>query len=92
MSYDIRYEPSDEMSLQGKRDDIYKRYGKEWHIEENGWGHGNWRLTKRSDVLVNERSYRRFVLEYYGNSKLTKKLVDRFREDVENGKIDLEIA
>ena len=32
---------------------------------------------------------RTFVLEHYGKSKLTAKLVDKFREDVANGKIKL---
>ena len=35
------------------------------------------------------KSYRTFVLEHYGKSKLTAKLVDKFREDVANGKIKL---
>ena len=36
-----------------------------------------------------DESYRTFVLEHYGKSKLTAKLVDKFREDVANGKIKL---
>ena len=43
----------------------------------------------KSDVLVDGKSYRTFVLEHYGKSKLTAKLVDKFREDVANGKIKL---
>ena len=39
--------------------------------------------------LVDGKSYRTFVLEHYGKSKLTAKLVDKFREDVANGKIKL---
>ena len=46
-------------------------------------------LTRKSDVLVDGKSYRTFVLEHYGKSKLTAKLVDKFREDVANGKIKL---
>ena len=69
--------------------EIYKRYGKDWNIREQGGGNGNWLLTRKSDVLVDGKSYRTFVLEHYGKSKLTAKLVDKFREDVANGKIKL---
>ena len=55
----IVYIPSESMSVQGKKDEIYKRYGKDWNIREQG------------------------------KSKLTAKLVDKFREDVANGKIKL---
>lgn len=85
----IRYVESESMSVQGKRDEVYRRYGKEWNIREQGGGNGNWFLTKKSDVLVDERSYRSFVLEHYGKSRLTQKLVDRFIEDVKNGKVTL---
>ena len=78
----IRYVESESMSVQGKRDEVYRRYGKEWNIREQGGGNGNWLLTKKSDVLVDGRSYRSFVLEHYGESRLTQKLVDRFIEDV----------
>ena len=77
----IVYIPSESMSVQGKKDEIYKRYGKDWNIREQGGGNGNWLLTGKS--------YRTFVLEHYGKSKLTAKLVDKFREDVANGKIKL---
>ncbi len=42
-----------------------------------------------SFFVVDGKSYRTFVLEHYGKSKLTAKLVDKFREDVANGKIKL---
>ena len=83
----IVYIPSESMSVQGKKDEIYKRYGKDWNIREQGGGNGNWLLTRKSDVLVDGKSYRTFVLEHYGKSKLTAKLVDKLREDVANGAI-----
>ena len=86
----IIYVASDSRSVQGKFDEIRKRYGKEWNIKEQGGGNGNWLLTKRSDVLVDGKSYRSFVLDHYGRSKLTEKLVNQFREDVINGKVTLE--
>lgn len=85
----VRFIPSESMSVQGKRDEVYKRYGKEWKIQEQGGGNGNWLLTKKSDVLVDGKSYRSFVLEHYGRSKLTEKLADKFREDLASGAIKL---
>lgn len=85
----VEYVPSESMTVQGKSNDIYKRYGKEWNIREHGGGNGNWLLTKKSDVLVNGISYRSFVLDHYGKSRLTENLVDQFRKDIANGKIKL---
>lgn len=85
----VVYVPSESMSVQGKREEIYQRYGREWNIKEQGKGNGNWLLTRKSDVLVNGRSYRNFVLDYYGKARLTENLVNKFRNDLENGKIKL---
>jgi len=85
----IEYIPSDSKTVQGKKDEVVKMYGKEWNIKMQGGGNGNWLLTKKSDVLVDGKSYRSFVLEYYGKAKLTEKLVDKFREDIKNNKISL---
>lgn len=86
---EIRYVESQSRSVQGNKDEIYKRYGEEWKISEKGGGNGNWLLTKSSDVLVDGISYREFVLERYGRTKLTLKLCDEFKKDVENDKIKL---
>lgn len=85
----IRYVKSESMSVQGKRTEIFKKYGKEWSIKEQGGGNGNWMLTKRSDVLVDGKSYRDFVLEHYGKSRLTENLVEKFKEDIATGKVTL---
>lgn len=85
----IKYVKSESMPIQGKRNEIYEKYGEEWNIREQGGGNGNWLLTKNSDVLVDGKSYRSFVLDYYGKSKLTQNLVNKFIEDVENGKVIL---
>lgn len=45
----IVYIPSESMSVQGKKDEIYKRYGKDWNIREQGGGNGNWLLTRKSE-------------------------------------------
>lgn len=86
---EIYFVPSASMPVQGKYNEIIKKYGKEWNIREEGKGNGNWLLTKKSDVLVDGKSYRYFVLDHYGKSKLTKKLVDKFCEDVKNGKVKI---
>ena len=70
----IVYIPSESMSVQGKKDEIYKRYGKDWNIREQGGGNGNWLLTRKSDVLVDGKSYRTFVLEHYGNVTAQRRL------------------
>lgn len=75
--------------VQGTYEDVKKQYGKEWNIIEHGKGNGNWLLTKKSDVLVDGKSYRKFVLEQYGRKVLNPNLVNKFRKDVESGKIKL---
>ena len=85
----INYVESETMTVQGKWDEIVKRYGKEWSINPLGGGNGNWLLTRKSDVLVNGKSYRDFVLNHYGRSRLTEKLFDKFRNDLLSGKIKL---
>ena len=47
----IRYVESESMSVQGKRDEVYKRYGKEWNIREQGGGNGKKRCTCRWEKL-----------------------------------------
>ena len=86
----IVYIQSESMTVQGKKEEIYTKYDKEYHIQEQGRGNGNWLLTKPSDVLVNGKSCRIFVLEYYKKSKLTEKLVNKFKEDINNGIIKKE--
>ena len=85
----IRYVKSDSITVQGKQAEIFKKYGKEWKIQEQGGGNGNWLLTKKSDILVDGKSYRSFVLEHYGKSKLTENLANKFRDDLINGVIQL---
>lgn len=85
----IIFVESQSMTVQGKANEVFKKYGKEWSIKEQGGGNGNWLLTKKSDVLIDGVSYRHFVLDIYGKSRLTKNLVERFRKDLESGKITL---
>ena len=75
---------------QGKREEIYQKYYPEWHIRELGKGNGNWILTKQSNVIVNGIRCREFVLDHYGKQKLTENLSNKFRQDLENGNIQLQ--
>ena len=42
---EIMYVESESISVQGKRDEVFTHYGKEWNIREQGGGNGNWLLT-----------------------------------------------
>ena len=86
---EIIYVPCESKTVQGKKHEIQKRYGKEWNIQARGKGNGNWLLTKKSDVLVNGISYRNFIKDYYGRDNVTEKLFNKFKEDIESGKIKL---
>ncbi|MGU8578004.1 hypothetical protein ACV3RL_15045 [Clostridium perfringens] len=85
----IRFIPSESFTVQGKWNEIYKEYGKKWNIKEQGNGNGNLLLTKKSDILVDGKSYRSFVLEYYGKTRLTENLANKFCEDIMSGAIKL---
>lgn len=89
----VIYVPSESMEVQGTYESVHKKYGKDWYINEQGGGNGNWLLLKKgkskSDVLVDGKSYRNFVLEHYKKDKLTEKLADKFRADLESGKVKL---
>ncbi len=87
MNYNIEYISSGKIEVQGSKSEIFKKYGKEWHIREQGFGNGNWLLIKKSNVLINNKSYRKEVLKYYGREKLTKKLVNRLCKEIEDGHI-----
>ena len=78
---------SQSIEVQGKANEIYKRYGKEWTIRD--LGNGNWLLTKKSDVLINGVSHRRRILELYHKTNLTRSLFDRYCHDIETGKVDI---
>ena len=85
----IRYVPSKKRKVQGKESEIRKKYGKEWEISPLGEGNGNWLLSKKSDVLLDEKSCRKFVLDYYHEDKLRKGLAEQFRQDLKNGNIEM---
>ena len=85
----FNYVESQRMVVQGSWKAVLKCYGKEWEIHPQGGGNGNWLLTKPADILVDGKSFRDFVLDYYGRVHLTEKLAERFQKDVEKGKLQL---
>ena len=85
----VRFIPSQRMSVQGKQREIYQNMAMNGILRNSGGGNGNWLLTKKSDILVDGKSYRSFVLEHYGKSKLTENLANKFRDDLINGVIQL---
>ena len=87
---DVCYVPAERREVQGKEYEIYKKYDKEWNIKPQGKGNGNWLLTKPSNVIVNGRKCRRFVLNHYNRQKLTQNIVIKFIEDIENGNINVD--
>lgn len=84
----IIYINSDQRTVQGKYDKVKKEYGKEWNIIPHGSGHGNWLLIKKSDVCINGKSCRDFVLKHYDTNRLTKSLAYRLYKDLEEGTIN----
>ena len=85
----VEYIKSESRPIQGTKEKIFKKYSKDWSIKELGNGNGNWLLTRKSDVLVDGKSYRSYILDYYSRSRLTEKLFEKFRDDLESGKIRL---
>lgn len=86
---EIRYVESESMTVQGKQDEVFRKYGSSWKISQQGGGHGNWLLTRKSDVLVDGKSCRGIILDHYNKVKLTRKLFERFCDDLKSGKIKL---
>ena len=79
------YIESQSMKVQGKANDIYKRYGKEWEIKD--YRNGNWLLIKNSDALINGVSHRKKILERYHKTCLTRSLFERYCHDIETSKV-----
>lgn len=93
----VNYEPSDNIEKQGKYEKIKKYEKLGYYIKEER--NGYWVLVKAAKVLVtltNSKCTHTFnmksdILNYYGKQKISKNLVDTFRDDVGNGKIKFEM-
>ena len=83
------YVESESFTDQGTFEKMKKLYGDRYRISPLGWGNGNWKLTRKSDLLIDGVSYRGRILETYGKTRLTEKLAKRFIKDIEKGIIVL---
>lgn len=93
MVLSIQYQPSDSIERQGKRSDI-ERYIKDgYYVKENR--NGYWVLVKSAKLYVTlSNSYgskvfnmKEDVCSYYGKTRISNSLVDRFEMDIKNEKI-----
>lgn len=93
----IEYEPSDTIERQGKRKDIDKYLKNGYYIKEDR--NGYWVLVKAASLMVtltNSSCTRTFnmkaeVCDYYGKTRISQSLVDRFRKDIDNGTITIDM-
>lgn len=91
----VKYEASDTIEMQGKRDDAMKYLKIGYHVKEER--NGYWVLVKPSRVIVQvqgskgmqEADLKHEILDFYGKQRISEKRVLSFTKDVENGKIDL---
>lgn len=91
----IDYENSDSIELQGTEEDVQKYFKKGYtvHIHRNGY----WVLVKPSkvNVTLSNGKYtgvfdmREDVLDLYTRQRVNRKLVQRFKEDINTGKIKI---
>ena len=91
----ITYEGADSIEMQGKRRDIEKYLNAGYYRKEER--NGYWVLVKAAqlNVTINNSSYtmtfnmKANVCNYYGKSRISKSLVDRFKQDIEDGEISI---
>ncbi len=85
---DIKYIEFKQEIVKATENEISQNYGPEWNILRLGKS-SNWLVTRQSDILVNGKSYRDFVLKYYDTSKLSAKIFEKFKKDLAKGRIKL---
>ncbi len=85
---DIKYINFQQEFVQGTEREIFQKYGKDWTIAKLGNG-PNWLVTKESDIIINGKSYRDAILKFYGASRLTPDISEKFKKDFAEGKIKL---
>lgn len=91
----VKYEPSDTIERQGKRSSIEKYLKKGYYIKEER--NGYWLLVKPAQINVkvsNSSGTRTFnmkqdILDYYRRDKISEKLIKKFEEDIQEGKINI---
>lgn len=95
---EIIYEPSDTIEMQGKKSDIEKYIRKGYYVKENR--NGYWVLIKSAQVNVTISTstsgietfnMKQDICNVYEKERISKGLVERFKKDVENGRVIIEI-
>ncbi|NLL26931.1 MAG: hypothetical protein GX255_05850 [Erysipelotrichia bacterium] len=84
----IQYINFQQKFVQGTEREIFRTYGKDWTISKLGNG-PNWLVTKECDNIINGKSYRDDMLIFYGASRLTPDIIEKFKKDFAEGKIKL---
>lgn len=91
----IDYEASDTIVEQGKRKDIEKYLKNGYYIKEHR--NGFWILVKTTRLIVTvckssqTRSFnmKEDICDYYGRTRISQSLVDRFRKDIADETISI---
>lgn len=85
----VFYQNSEQMQVQGSKQDVIRRYGKTWTIAPLGGGNGNWILSRPADILINGISCKDKILMFYGRSRVSEKLAQQVAADLQSGKVSL---
>lgn len=91
----IYYDPSDSIEIQGKRDKISTYLDDGYYVKESR--NGYWLLVRTARVLVtlsNVYGKKVFnlkgdILDYYGKKKISKTMIENFKNDVNSGAISI---
>lgn len=91
----VNYKESDSITIQGKRSKIDKYLNDGYYVKENR--NGFWVLVKTAQVnvtLSNSEHTETFnmkqdVCDYYGKTRITQALVDKFYKDIKAEKISI---
>ncbi len=84
----ISYVESVSKKVQGSLSEVKRRYPG-YYIEPLGKGGGNWLVTKPADIVIDGKSYRRYVLDHYNKDRLNIGLFNLFKSEIELGLISL---
>lgn len=89
----MQYQPSDSIERQGKRSDIERYIKQGYYVKENR--NGYWVLVKSAKLYVtlsnsygsNVFNMKEDVCSYYGKTRISNSLANRFEMDIKNEKI-----
>lgn len=92
-SWEINYYKSDTIETQGKYSKIQKYMNQGYFIKENR--NGYWVLNKPANVILtvvdsNDNQYyfyiKQYILDYYNKYKITEKLFQKFKNEINQNK------